>query len=1399
MKTTRSAAAKLLLAATQMLVVATAPAQTTAPVTVPGFSFEDPVTGTYNGGLATGWGDSDRDSAGYQVAAGASLTGATGAQVGWANSGQSLWSAANLGTYVAGVTYVLTVDVASRGNFTSSGFTLELVLPDAATQVATTGTLDPLDDYAMHPYQLSYTVPAGSPFVGQGIRIKLTNIAGSNQTNFDNVRLDAIIPPAPLVTWMGNLNDTWDINSTANWTTDALPATYGEGNLVRFDDTATGTTTVNNTVPVAPGSITVSNVSKAYTLGGAAINCAGTLTKTGANTLTLTGASNFTFGISIGEGTVELGGAGQLGGGTYAGDILNNGTFLYNSSADQALAGIMSGTGALSKSGDGTLTLSTINTFTGGTTVNGGTLALGAGGQAGIIGNNLTINSGGTVSANQGWALGIGDGPDVPVTHITINGGTLSFVGSANNGGMAATTVSMTGGSISGADFDWYSNHSYATMPTLTTLASATTAEISSGMRLRLGGGQITFDVAAGSAPGGVDLLISGPILDSVYGDGGIIKTGAGKALLSGANTYVSATTINGGTLALTGSATMVSPTITVASGATLAVADDATVAASTTITLAEGGRLDTSGLTADFTLASGQSLSAGRSTGFAEDVAGNLVITEGALHIAGSGTNPGTLTQTGNLTLDGCAVKFDLNTTTTPGTGVNDLIAVDGDITLAATTHISVTKIGGVLDSGTYTLLSCSGTLSGDATYLALDNLPDIGRQTYALATTSNSIVLNVTGVPLNLVWTGADSLHPTFWDAATTANWSGEGDGKFADGDRVAFDETATSTTVDIQGFMAPESVTFNNGASKPYSIIGSGSIDGSTGITKNGDGVVTIASDNAYTGTTAINAGSLSVATLPNSNSTGPLGLGGQIVLGAAATTGTLQYTGDQTSTNRTITLAAGGGVVEVTTPATSLTWSGVISGAGGLTKSGDGTLALTNINTFSGGTTVNGGTLALGSGGDAGIIGNNLTINSGATVSANQNWALGIGDGPGIPVTHIAINGGTLSFVGSANGGGMVATTVSMTGGSISGADFDWYSNHQYATMPTLTTLASATTAEISSGMRLRLGGGQITFDVAAGSAPGGVDLLISGPILDSPWGDGGIIKTGAGKARLTGVNTYVSATTVNAGLLEVNGSLGASSAVTVAASATLAGTGSISGNVSVASGGFVAPGSAGIGTLSVGSAALTGTYQCQLDVASGDQVIVTGALTVNPGAAIVVSTLDTPTAASYIIATYGTLAGGAPTVTGIPSGYVLDVATAGQIKLVKSAGGFGDWADSWTGPALSDKTPGGDPDGDGISNVMEYVIGGDPRVASTSYLPGQAIVGTDLVLSYERSDASEADTTQTGQWSTNLTDWTDLAPLLVNENDADPDSMEIRIPQTNAVGGKLFGRLNVTKP
>jgi autotransporter-associated beta strand protein len=129
--------------------------------------------------------------------------------------------------------------------------------------------------------------------------------------------------------------------------------------------------------------------------------------------------------------------------------------------------------------------------------------------------------------------------------------------------------------------------------------------------------------------------------------------------------------------------------------------------------------------------------------------------------------------------------------------------------------------------------------------------------------------------------------------------------------------------------------------------------------------------------------------------------------------------------------------------------------------------------------------------------------------------------------------------------------------------------------------------------------------------------------------------------------------------------------------------------------------------------------------------------------------------------------------------------------------------FVTWIDGFTPNALlpdeASKLPSADPDGDGIINLMEFVIGGSPVISSQSILPTLANVGSDLVLSYTRGDESESVTTQVGQWSTDLTNWNDVTPLLVNENLASPDDMTITVPKSNAVDGKLFLRLYVETP
>lgn len=75
-----------------------------------------------------------------------------------------------------------------------------------------------------------------------------------------------------------------------------------------------------------------------------------------------------------------------------------------------------------------------------------------------------------------------------------------------------------------------------------------------------------------------------------------------------------------------------------------------------------------------------------------------------------------------------------------------------------------------------------------------------------------------------------------------------------------------------------------------------------------------------------------------------------------------------------------------------------------------------------------------------------------------------------------------------------------------------------------------------------------------------------------------------------------------------------------------------------------------------------------------------------------------------------------------------------------------AGTYDAWINTWTVPLLIEKYSGDDPDGDGIVNLMEYVIGGDPRICSTSHLSTQRKDESNLVLSYKRNDDSKNDTT-----------------------------------------------------
>ena len=123
-------------------------------------------------------------------------------------------------------------------------------------------------------------------------------------------------------------------------------------------------------------------------------NWEGLITKAGAGTMELTGTNTDTAPWSISAGTLKIGGSGTLQSGSYANTIANNCAFVYNSSADQTMSGVISGTGTLTKDNSSTLTLSGSNTYSGGTTVDGGVLKLGNNSALGSTAGATTVSSG---------------------------------------------------------------------------------------------------------------------------------------------------------------------------------------------------------------------------------------------------------------------------------------------------------------------------------------------------------------------------------------------------------------------------------------------------------------------------------------------------------------------------------------------------------------------------------------------------------------------------------------------------------------------------------------------------------------------------------------------------------------------------------------------------------------------------------------------------------------------------------------------------------------------------------------------------------------------------------------------------------------------------------------------
>ena len=363
-------------------------------------------------------------------------------------------------------------------------------------------------------------------------------------------------------------------------------------------------------------------------------------------------------------------------------------------------------------------------------------------------------------------------------------------------------------------------------------------------------------------------------------------------------------------------------------------------------------------------------------------------------------------------------------------------------------------------------------------------------------------------------------------------------------------------------LQG--ASQTITVNNAAGAIFN----GPVDGTIGLEKAGVGVLVLTGSNTYTGSTLVDEGVLQIGNGTSGSiqatGTGALATSGSIIV-AASGTFALNLANNGVFTNK----IANDGIVMTVGPNTN-TLSSNISGSGGFVQNGTGITILTGLNTYLGATIVASGTLQL-----TGTAG---SISSATDFSIFQGGALILDSGTATVWSKPIANDGTVVFVQSALGSYTLSGVISGSGSLIKSGT----NNVAITTAQTFTgamliaggtvsvsgdnMLASSASLQVNAGATFDLGNYSQALGslVGAGSVLTGSSTVLSVGSNDSNATFSGVIsggatlqKVGQGTLTLTGVNTYTGPTFVNAGGLEILGSIQNSGTVTIGASGTLA--------------------------------------------------------------------------------------------------------------------------------------------------------------------------------------------------------------------------------------------------
>jgi fibronectin-binding autotransporter adhesin len=997
------------------------------------------------------------------------------------------------------------------------------------------------------------------------------------------------------------------------------------------------------------GTLTLSGTVSAYSLlnvgGSGDILISGylssdALTKTGSGTLTLTNDTGLTGVTTISGGTLQVGNGGTTGSISSTSNVVNNGTLAFNRSDNFTFNKVISGTGALEKDGAGTLTLSAINTYEGGTLIKKGLISFTNANRFGS--GNITFDGG-------GLRWGSSTTTDLSARFNAIGDGGALFDTGSNSVAFASVLTGTGGitkagsGTLTLNAANTYAGPTTVSAGTLTlgsngSLGSTTAAVTVSGGTLNLGSKTITtgaVTVAGGSLSTGTLTgtsydVQSGTVSTILAGGGALEKTTSGTVTLSGANTFSGGATVSAGTLSVTvagalgtGALTLDGGTLEVVSNSALALNRNTTVSSDSTIAV---NRSSSNGaVTHTF-----GTLSIGQDT---------LTLTRGATGTGTGGITFGATTLTGDATF---APGSNTLLTLASVTGTDTGFTVNGAGGLAISGAFSVGNGDLTLNAGSLTL---NGTTSYDATTvsggsLTLGTGANLGSGLFTQ--TGGSVLYTNTG------GLGSRSLTISGGTFGFTAA-GGAGTGIFTlNGGGLLWSGTNTldvSSRLNLTG-----NATFDTGSN---SVVFGTALDTDYGITKAGSGTLTLAAGTTINGLTSVSAGTLRTTDGTVFGSSGVSIAGGGTLRVTTdsnqSMSGAFTVTGSGTATFAFDRATAGAG--------TTATFGALSLGSQVLTlsktaniTSGTPTLYFTGTSSFGSSTSpsfttvagtllkfdaINGNsqTLKIDGNGDFTVLG---TLSSIGGFAMNSTGVLTLAGTANTYTTRTTVNAGTvvvtkLADLGQASSLG--APTSAGNGeiwlGYTSTGTLRYVGDTNSSTNRVLTLAGNTGIGSIVDSS----GTGTVTFTSAVKnlSTSGNRSLTLTGSntglntlggALSNPTTSGAtsLIKSGAGTWVLSGINTYTGATSVNAGSLFVNGSLG-NTAVTVKLDATLGGTGSIGGPTTIQSGGHLAPG-APTGTitfkggLNLNSGAI---LDFELGSSSGKIVIFTGTTLTGPGA------------------------------------------------------------------------------------------------------------------------------------------------------------------------------------